>query len=158
MPLNKETNQTYGLSDRYFRSQIRSTNYWKKKRKYVSSDNQPWTENTWGEENVHTSAWDLKRQYKVSNFGLKAEIRYRDVLVTQIKGEIRWSLKQRREVRWSLQRRERPAGHSSTPVSSPCVFFGRRNTSQKGFPSQKKDMCEFSLTVFLLHKFVVVEE
>ena len=64
--------------------------------------------NTWSEEDVYTSAWDLKRQYKISNFGLKAEIR------------------------WSL--------------SSTCVFSGRRTTSQKVSPLQKKDMCELSLT------------
>ena len=27
----------------------------------------------WGKKDVYTSAWDLKRQYKVCNFGLKAE-------------------------------------------------------------------------------------
>ena len=53
----------------------RSTNY-RKKRKYVSPDNQPLTENTWVEEDVHISAWDLKRQYKVCNFELKAEIHW----------------------------------------------------------------------------------
>ena len=32
-----------------------------KKRKNVSSDNQPWTKkNTWGEEDVHIFAWDLR--------------------------------------------------------------------------------------------------
>ena len=58
--------------ERYFRSQIRSINY-RKKRKYVSSDNQPKIKDTWGEEDVHTSACGLKRQYKVCNFALKAE-------------------------------------------------------------------------------------
>ena len=38
----------------------------------------------WGEKDVHISTWDLKRQYKVCNFGLKAEIF--------------WSLKWRREI------------------------------------------------------------
>ena len=42
-------------------------------KKYARSDNQPSTENTWGEEDVHISSWDLKRKYKVCNFGLKAE-------------------------------------------------------------------------------------
>ena len=35
--------------------------------------------NTWGEEDVRISAWDLKRQYKVSNFGTQG----RDPLVSQ---------------------------------------------------------------------------
>ena len=40
----------------------------------------------------------------------------------------------------------------------PCVFSGYRTTSQKGSPPQKKDMCELSLTVFLLHTNVAVDE
>ena len=32
--------------------------------------------NTCAEEDVHIPAWYLKRQYKVSNFGLKVEIRW----------------------------------------------------------------------------------
>ena len=55
--------------------------------------------NTWGEEYVHTSTWDLKRQYKVCKFGLKVEIH--------------WSLKRRGEIRWSLRPRGRSAGLSS---------------------------------------------
>ena len=45
----------------------------KKTQKYVSSDIQPLTEKYVGEEDIHISAWDLKRQYKVFKFGLKAE-------------------------------------------------------------------------------------
>ena len=58
----------------------------------------------WGKENVHISA--LKRQYKVCNFGLKAEIY--------------WSLKQGGETSWPLKWRERPACHSSKPITF-CV-------------------------------------
>ena len=91
--------------------------------------------NTWGEEDVHTSAWDLKRQNKFCKFGLK--------------GEVQWSLKWRRKLRWSIKRREIPTGHSSGPISSSCLFFGRRTTSQKGSPSQKKDIYELFPTLFL---------
>ena len=62
----------------------------------------------------------LEKLYKVSHF--------------RTEGEIQWSLKRRGEVCWSLKRRERPAGHSSRPVISSCVFSGRRTTSQKGSP------------------------
>ena len=58
----------------------------------------------------------------------------------------------------NLDWRQRPDGHSSRPVSSSCVFSGRCTTSQKGSPPQKKDICELSLTVFLLHTIVAVEE
>ena len=85
----------------------------------------------------------LERQYKVCNF---EQGRY--PLVAQVKGEIRWSLKQR----------QRPTGQSSRPVSSTCVFSGHCTISQKGSLPQKKDMCELSLTVFLLHTNVAVEE
>ena len=63
---------------------------------------------------------------------------------------------------------ERSAGHSSegerstgfssegrdlrvTQANISCVFSGRRSNTHKGSPPQKKDMCELSLTVFLLH-------
>ena len=50
---------------------------------------------------------------------------------------------------------ERPAGYSSRPVISPvCVLW----PSQKGSPPHKKDMCELSKTVFLLHIIVAVGE
>ena len=39
-----------------------------------------------------------------------------------------------------------------------CVFSGRLTTSQKGSPPQKNDMCKLSLTVFLPHTIVAVEE
>ena len=42
--------------------------------KYVNSDNQPSTEKYVGEEDIHISAWDSKKGYKVCNFGLKVEI------------------------------------------------------------------------------------
>ena len=70
----------------------------------------------------------LERQYKVCNFGMKTEIQ--------------WSLKRCGEVHWSLRQGERPAGYSSIPVSSSCVFSSRHTISQKGSPPQKKDMCE----------------
>ena len=88
-----------------------------------------------GEEDIHISAWDLKRQYKVCNFGLTAEIR------------------------WTLKQRRRSAGLSSeggdplitqADLSAPLgVFSSRRTTSQKGFPPQKNDMCELSLSLWL---------
>ena len=53
----------------------------------------------WSEENVHISAWDLKRRHKVCNFGLKAEIC------------------------WTFKWRGRSASHSSKTVGSPvCVL------------------------------------
>ena len=62
----------------------------------------------WGEDDVHTSAWNLKRQYMVCNFGLKAEIH--------------WSLKRReRSAGRSSDGEKRPTGHSSISVSSPAV-------------------------------------
>ena len=39
-----------------------------------------------------------------------------------------------------------------------CVSSGRLTTSQNVSLPQKKDMCELSLTVFLLHTIVAVEE
>ena len=57
-----------------------------------------------------------------------------------------------------LDWRQKPAGHSSRPVSFPCVFSSCHTTSQKGSPPQKKDMCELSLTAFQLHTIVAVEE
>ena len=103
----------------------------KKKRKYVRSENQQWTENT----------WDLK-----------------DIIRSVILG---WRQRSAREIRWSLKRKGRSAGLSSEgrePLitqedlsAPPCVFSGHRSTLQKGSPPQKKDMCELSLTVFLLH-------
>ena len=72
------------------------------------------------------------KEYKVCNFGLKAEIRC--------------SYERMGEVRWSLKRGGTPAGHSSRPVTSSRVFSGRCTTSQKGSPPQKKDMCELSLS------------
>ena len=59
------------------------------KRKYASPISSHKQKNTWSEEDVHTSAWDLKRQYKCCNFGLKAEIQ--------------WSLKWREETCGSLK-------------------------------------------------------
>ena len=58
----------------------------------------------------------------------------------------------------NLDWRQRPIGHSSRPVSFTCVFSGCRTTSQKGSPPQKKDICELSLTVFLLYTIIAVEE
>ena len=52
---------------------------------------------------------------------------------------------------------ERPGGHSSRHISSSCVFC-RRTTSQKRSPPQNKDTWELSLTLFLLHTIVTVEE
>ena len=69
---------------------------------------------------------ELERQYKVCNFGLKAEIQ--------------WSIKQRGDVCWSLKQRERPAGHSSRPVSFLWVFSGYCTTSQKG-PCHRRKIC-----------------
>ena len=88
--------------------------------------------NSRSEDDVYTSAWDSKRWYKVSNFGLKAEIQ--------------WSLKWKGEVRWSLKRREKPVGHSRRPVSSPCVFTGCRTISQKRSPPHK--ICANSLWLY----------
>ena len=77
----------------------------------------------------------LERQYKVCNFGLKAEIC--------------WSLK-RREIsagylseegwiRWSLKRREGPADHSSQPVGfSVCVLRSSFYFTQKGPHHRRK--------------------
>ena len=100
-----------------------------------------------GEEDISIFAWDSKkkkkRRYKVCNFGLKAEIQ--------------WSRKRRGEVHWSLKRREKPAGHSSRPVSSSCVFSGRRTNSQKGILT-KEERYVRTLTVFLLQTIVAVEE
>ena len=53
---------------------------------------------------------------------------------------------------------EKPASHSSRLVSSSCVFSGHHTTSQKGSSPQKKDMCEPSLSVFLLHTIVAIKE
>ena len=65
---------------------IRSTNYGRKK-----------TEHTRAKKRVHIPALDLKKQYKVGNFGQKERSAGRsskggDPLVSQ--GEVRWSLKQ----------------------------------------------------------------
>ena len=77
----------------------------------------------------------LEKQCKVCNFQLKAEIH------------------------WSLKWRKRPTSHSSKPVSSPRVCSpGCHSNSHKGSLPQKKDMCKLSLTVFLLHTNVTVEE
>ena len=94
------------------------------------------------EEDVHTSAWGLKRQYKVCKFGLKAEIR--------------WSLKRRRDIRWSLKRSGRDpvsaqvkVGRSAsllsegrdlrvTQASMSRVFSGRCTTSQKRVPTTEE--------------------
>ena len=94
-----------------------------------------------GEEDIHISAWDLKKQYRVCNFGLKAEIR------------------------WSLKRRGRSAGLSSEgrdPLvtqadrsAPPCVFSGRRNTSQKESLPQKKDMWELSLWLYFYYTLLL---
>ena len=45
-----------------------------------------------------------------------------------------------------------------TPENLSPVFSGRRTTSRKGSLPQKKNMCELSLAVFLLHINVAVEE
>ena len=87
----------------------------------------------WGEEDVHTSAWDLKRKQKVCNLELKVEIRWS----LKRRGKVRWSLKQRGEVRWSLNRKETRC-LSSRPVSFSCVFSGRRTISQKGSQHRRK--------------------
>ena len=90
-----------------------------KKTKDAYSDNQPQRENAWGEGDVHISAWDLKRQYKVCNFVLNAEIRLRDPLVTR--------------------------ANISAPL---CVFSGRCSNPHKGSLPQKKDICELSLWLY----------
>ena len=52
-----------------------------------------------------------------------------------------------------------PTGHSSKPVSSSvCVLPLLRKYTQKGSPPRKKDMCEVSLSQFLLHTNAAVEE
>ena len=76
--------------------------------------------NTWSKEDVHTSAWDLKRQYNVCNFVLKAQ------------------------TLWSLEWRERPAGLSSRSVCSSYVFSGRRPTS----PRHRRKICANSLWMY----------
>ena len=61
---------------------------------------------------------------------------------------------------WDLKRlykvckfglKQRPAGHSNIPVSSPCVFSGCCTTSQKGSLPQKKDMCKLSDCIPIIH-------
>ena len=98
-----------------------------KKRKYVSSDNQPY------EEDIHISAWDLKRQYKVCNFGLKAEIRR------------------------SLKRMGRSAGLSSegrdllvtqADLSAPHVCFLAVAQLHKKGPCHRRKICANSLRLY----------
>ena len=94
------------------------------KRKYVSSDNKPWTKNTSGKEDVHISAWDLRENirsvildWRQKSADLSSE--GRDLLVPQ--------------------------------ANVSCVFSGHRSKTHKGSSTQNKYMCELSLTVFLHH-------
>ena len=97
---------------------------------------------------------ELERQYKVCNFGLKAEIRWsqqakRNPLVAQAKwGDLLVSQAKERDLLVTQEDLSAPR------VCSPAVAL----LHKKCPPPQKKDKCELSLTVFLLHKIVAVEE
>ena len=87
------------------------------------------TEKYVGEEDIPISAWDLKRQYKVFNFGQKAEIR--------------WSLIRGGDPLVSQAKRDPLITQAN--LSAPRVFSGCPTTSQKVLAQQKKDMCELCL-------------
>ena len=76
-----------------------------------------------GEEDIHISAWDLKRQYKVSNFG-----QGRDLMVTQ--------------ARWRDQVVTQ-AGMSAPQVCSPAVA----QLHKKG-PRHRRKICTNSLWLY----------
>ena len=83
----------------------------------------------WSEQDVHISARDLKRQYKVCNFWLKAEIC------------------------WSLKQRRRSAGHSSKPVGSPvCVLRPTHYFTKKVSAIEERHVRTLSDCVFTSHK------
>ena len=86
------------------------------------------TEKTWGKEYIHISTRDLKRQYNVCNFGLKAEISW----LLKPRGEICKPLKRRGRSDGLSSKGDRSAGHSSKPISSsvcglwPSYYFTKR--------------------------------
>ena len=89
--------------------------------------------NTWGRLDVHTSAWDLKRQYKVRNFGLKAEIR--------------WSLK-RRGRSTGLSSEERDLLVTQADLSAPRVCSPAVALLPKNGPRNRRKICMTSLGLY----------
>ena len=103
---------------------IWSTNYRKRKRKYVSSDSQPQTEK-------------YVRKKGCSYFRIGT---WKDNVSSV-------NLDWRRRSTGRLSKGDRPAGHSSRPVSYSCVFSGHRTTSQKD-PRHRRKKCAMSRLLY----------
>ena len=112
-----------------------------------------------GKEDVHTSAWVVKIQYKVCKFGLNwrdslaSQATGRDPLVAQVKGETRWSLKQTCQI---LVRVLRPPNYFTKRVPATEERYVRTlsdcvPTYTQSSPSKNKNINYMCIYLRVLH-------